>query len=90
MLEDRKTAPVSRPSGPQMLSDDVGLDKDLSLYQALNDSKQYESFMQELKEVHRKDSEHNVGQGPQDSDDESSEQDLESAPPNKVVSHLVQ
>ena len=41
-----------------MPSDDVGLEKDLSLNQALNDAKKYESFMHELKEVHRKEQEY--------------------------------
>ena len=56
--EDRENAAVaSRPLVPQIPSDDIGIEKDLSLNQALKDSKQYESFMHELKQVHRKECE---------------------------------
>lgn len=94
MAEDQTKAPaLTRLSGTQLLSDDVGLDKDSSLNQALNDSKEYESFMRELKQVHRKECEQEREQAHEDSEEESPlavEEDLESVPKNKVVSHLVQ
>lgn len=91
--EQANTPALPPPSGPQILSDNIGLDKDLSLNQALNDAKQYESFMHELKQVHRKESEQERGQARQDSEEEPQsdvEEDLDSAPKNKAVHYLVQ